>query len=92
MRLFESGFALEFSQMAKKLTQFLNPAFGYTRSEIASWIEMRDPLTHADGKRSDLILLDSDVRKVTQRMEQAAYDVLFNKQMWRDRSRSRRNL
>lgn len=92
VRLFEAGFAMQFSQMGKKLTQFLNPGFGYTRNEVDAWIKIRDPLTHADGKQSDLILLDSDVRKVTQRMEQAAYDVLFNKERWHDPSRVRRNL
>jgi len=92
VRLFESGFAMQFSQMSRKLHQFLHPAFGYTRAEIVSWIELRDPLTHADGKRTNIILLDGDVRKVTQRMEQAAYDVLFNKAIWHEWSQSRRDL
>ncbi|HHL39805.1 MAG TPA: hypothetical protein ENJ37_04815 [Deltaproteobacteria bacterium] len=92
VRFFEAAFALQFSQLQKKLLQFLNPAYKYTRQEIDNWANMRDPMTHADGKKSDYILTETDVMKVTQRMEQAALDVLFNKEKWHDRSRSRRNL
>lgn len=92
VRFFEAAFALPFSQLDKKLAQFLNSAYGYTRSEINGWVRMRDPMTHADGKKADRIMVDADVRRVTHRMEQAALDVLFNKETWRDRSRSRRTL
>ena len=92
VRLFEYAFALQFSQVKKKLLQFLSPAYGYTSEEIMSWISIRDPLTHADGKKSNEIFLDSDARKFTQRMEQAAYDVLFNKNTWHDRSSERRKV
>jgi hypothetical protein len=92
VRFFESAFALPFSQIEKKLVQFLNPVFGYTRREIAEWIQMRHPLTHADGKKTDYILVDADFRKISHRMEQAALDVLFNKVDWHNSSRSRRNL
>ncbi len=78
VRLFEAGFGMPFSQVSKKLEQFLNPGFGYTRAEILNWINMRDPLTHADLTRSKIILVNADVRKVTQRMQQAAYDFLLN--------------
>ncbi|MGR3319687.1 MAG: hypothetical protein ACUZ8O_14565 [Candidatus Anammoxibacter sp.] len=92
VRLFESAFALQFSQLQKKLLQFLNPVYGYTGGEIKAWTLIRDPLTHADGKKTNEIFLDSDARKYTQRMEQAAYDVLFNKKIWHDRSRERRQV
>lgn len=92
VRTFEYAFALQFSQVKKKLLQFLNPVYGYTPEEIMSWISVRDPLTHADGKKSNEIFLDSDTRKYTQRMEQAAYDVLFNKKKWHDRSSERRQV
>ena len=92
VRLFESAFALQFSQLTKKLRQFLNPVYGYTTDEIASWSSIRDPLTHADGKKSNFIFLDADARQYTQRMEQAAYDVLFNKLKWHDRSSERRQV
>jgi hypothetical protein len=91
VRLFESGFGIQLSQMEKKLLQFLNPDFGYTRSEIRSWTELRNPLVHADRKVSKKIVIDLDIR-VTQRMKQAAYDVLLNKATWGDRSHSRRQL
>ncbi|MES9943410.1 MAG: hypothetical protein ABW080_00445 [Candidatus Thiodiazotropha sp.] len=92
VRLFEYAFAMQFSQLQKKLLQFLNPVYGYTSDEIKSWTQIRDPLTHADGKKSNEIYLDSDARKVVQRMEQAAYDVLFNKKIWHDKSRERRDV
>jgi hypothetical protein len=53
---------------------------------------MRDPMTHADGKKTDFIFLDADVRNLSWRMEQAALDVLFNKQTWHDPSKPRREL
>lgn len=92
VRVFESAFALPFTQLTKKLLQFLRPVYGYTGDEIGSWVAMRDPLTHADGKKSGHIFLDADVRKVIRRMEQAAYDVLFNKAIWHDRSKTRRDV
>lgn len=92
IRLFEYAFALQFSQIQRKLLQFLDPVYGYTAEEIKAWISIRDPLTHADGKKTQEILLDSDVRPYTKRMEQAAYDVLFNKNNWHNRSRERRNV
>jgi len=92
VRLFESAFALPFSQLTKKLRQVLNPVYGYTSEEIDEWRSLRHPMTHADGKKTSEILLDSDVRRYTQRMEQAAYDVLFNKRLWFDRSTDRREV
>jgi hypothetical protein len=92
VRLFESAFALQFSQLAKKLNQFLYPRYGYTTEEIKEWTTIRDPLTHADGKKSSEIYLDSDVQKYIQRIEQAAYDVLFNKKDWHKNSRERRDI
>ncbi len=91
VRLFESAFGGSFRQIEKKLYQFLNPIFGYTRSEIRSWISLRDPLVHADGKISSDIVIDLDIQ-ITNRMKQAAYDVLFNKVTWGEKSHSRRQL
>lgn len=92
VRFFEAAFSRSFSEIQKKLLQFLNPIFGYTSQEISEWIRMRHPLTHGDGKKTNFILLDSDVRKLTWRMEQAALDVLFNKEIWHDPSKTRREL
>ena len=44
--------------------------------------------THADVRRR--FVLESDVRPVTSRMEQAAFDVLLNKRAWREPSLERR--
>jgi len=92
VRLFEAAFTSSFDQLEKKLCQFLRPVFGYSRREIQDWVELRDPITHADGKKSDMIALDADVRRVTQRMEQATLDVLFNKAEWHKMSKTRREL
>jgi hypothetical protein len=92
VRLFETAFASSFDQLEKKLCQFLRPVFGYSRRELNDWVELRDPMTHADGKKSNVIALDADVRRVTQRMEQATLDVLFNKAEWHKMSKTRREL
>ena len=92
VRFFEAAFALPFDQTAKKLVQCLNPTHGYTRAEINTWVAMRDPMIHADRMKSDRLLLGADAMRVVDRMEQAALDVLFNKEHWHDRSKSRRSL
>jgi hypothetical protein len=91
MRLFERAFALVPSQFEKKLAQFLEGAdLGYQRAEVKSWIDLRNPATHANDSTRSLIVLESDIRPVIARMEQAAYDVLWNKKTWQDPSRERR--
>ncbi len=55
------------------------------------WIErVRHPLTHADRRAA--FLLEKDVRSFAGRAMQAAYDVLLNKQTWRDPGIERRSL
>ena len=49
----------------------------------------RHPATHAD--RRDDFVLERGIRPVVKRMEQAAYDGLFNKESWRNSSSTRRN-
>jgi hypothetical protein len=91
MRLFERAFALSPSQFEKKLSQFLQGAdLGYDRSEVKQWVELRNPATHANDLTRDHIVLESHVRPVIARLEQAAYDVLFNKKTWAEPSRERR--
>jgi hypothetical protein len=41
--------------------------------------DLRDPATYADLSRASRVLLDPDVEGDLPRIEQAAYDVLFNK-------------
>jgi len=91
MRLFESAFRLPTKQLDKKLYQFLDPSFGYTRQEIIGWIDLRDPLSHADGKKAkNIVLYESTVAPIIFRMKQAAYDVVLNKAHWGDPSQLRR--
>lgn len=91
IRLFERAFTLTPSQCEKKLAQFLQGAeLGYDRAEIRRWVELRNPATHANDVTNDFIVLESHVRPFIARMEQAAFDVLFNKKTWKDTSKERR--
>jgi hypothetical protein len=92
LRLFERAFKLSSSELVKPLAQFLTGANrGYTVEEVTKWVvELRHPATHADWRPN--FVTESDVRPVIQRMEQAAYDVLFNKAEWRSRSAERMNI
>lgn len=86
MRLFENAFAVAGHRLVDPLAEFLRAHphdAGYTRGEVNTWVrELRDPATHADLSRSKRILLDPDVEAQLPRLEQAAYDVLFNKSRW----------
>jgi hypothetical protein len=82
VRLFELAFARDFTQMDKKLVQTLSPAMGYSQNEVRAWQGLRHPFMHADGKKTSEIALESDARRVIQRMEQAAIDILLNKATW----------
>ncbi len=92
LRLFERAFRLGPYHLIDPLSLFLQGAeLGYTRQEVERWlIGLRHPATHAD--RRDEFLLESDIQPVIDRMEQAAYDVLFNKADWRDASAERRTV
>ena len=92
IRLFENAFALSTKELPKKLSQFLHPDFGYTKSEIMEWVNIRDPLSHADNKKNSTILYEGDVTTYSERVEQAAYDVIFNKLAWSNNSPSRREI
>lgn len=93
VRYFELAFALPFTNVEKKLYEFLKPSpFGYTREEIRDWISQRHPSSHADLRETSTIALTSDVRDYLMRMEQAALDVLFNKSVWREKSTNRRDV
>ena len=92
VRFFEHAFARPYNKLEKKLCQFLaGSGFGYGRAELHRWLhEIRDPATHAD-ERLDFAL-EAGTRPVVDRMEQAAYDVLLNKERWRDPSSERRRV
>ncbi len=90
MRLFERAFTLSSSKLIQPLSDYLSAtSYGYTTTEANDWVfEYRHPVTHAD--RRDEFLLESDIRPIIDRVEQAAYDVLFNKKEWRSPSTGRR--
>lgn len=93
VRLFERAFSVPSNELVKLLFIFLsqNKLFDYTEDEIKSWIiEKRDAATHADRRNSFVFSIDliGDI----DRINQAAYDVLFNKTVWHDKSTTRRNL
>lgn len=94
IRLFERAFKLSSFDLIEALTDYLSSAeLGYTIDEIKMWIkDLRDPATHADGKYKTQFVLQSDIRPVIARIEQAAYDVLLNKLAWHDPSTKRKHL
>jgi hypothetical protein len=94
IRLFERAFKLSSIKLIEALTQYLSGAgLGYTREEVNGWVkDLRNPATHADGKYQAHFVLQSDVRPVIRRMEQAAYDVLLNKADWHNPSTKRKGI
>ena len=91
IRLFERAFRKPAKLLVSPMVEFLWHRFGYTEAELARWVEeLRDPATHADIRPN--IVFEPDVRPVVARMEQAAYDVLLNKEKWRSPSTARRSL
>ncbi|NVN92530.1 MAG: hypothetical protein HXX11_18300 [Desulfuromonadales bacterium] len=92
IRVFERAFRLSSKRLIAPLADFLcTSAFQYSAQEVENWIlNIRHPITHADER--ECFLLESDVRPVIRRVEQAAYDVLFNKEMWRNPQSNRRDV
>jgi hypothetical protein len=91
-RLFERAFALGPGDLVKPLSEFLSGAtpLGYTEAEVRNWLTvLRHLATHAD--RRPEFATASDINPVLARVEQAVIDVLFNKELWRNRSPARRN-
>ena len=90
IRFFERAFAASASRVCRGLLpSFLAAADqGFTSDEVARWLQLRDTSVHAD-RRPDFAL-EGDTRPVVNRMEQAAYDVLFNKLQWHDATLDRR--
>jgi hypothetical protein len=92
VRLYELAFLLPMTQLDKKLSQFLLGAnLGYTRDEINQWIQFRHPATHADLRITQELVFEADIVRFIPRMEQAAYDLLFNKNRWQTSDIDRRN-
>jgi len=89
-RVFERAFALPAGVLVAPLHAFLHDRYGYTEEEIEKWRGLRHAATHADVRRR--FVVEADVRPVLARVKQAAYDVLFNKESWRDQAPARRDL
>jgi hypothetical protein len=88
-RFFERAFACNEKELGKSLKEFLKgTAHNFSATEINRWIKFRGRTIHAD--RSDEFFLERDFRLISQRMEEAAYDILFNKEEWRSRTATRR--
>ena len=93
VRLFERAFHRTGSRLVEPLAEFLSGARnqGYTEPEIRNWVvEVRNPAIH--GVREDELVLEAGIRPIVDRMEQAVYDVLFNKVNWRDTTPTRRDI
>ncbi|MGA2230204.1 MAG: hypothetical protein ABSH22_04695, partial [Tepidisphaeraceae bacterium] len=87
-RVFERAFRIDCGHLGTPLSTFLSSVpLGYTLDEVNSWIKIRGPITHADVRKT--FLLERDAFPVIHRMEQAAFDVVFNKKTWRDVSTER---
>jgi hypothetical protein len=96
-RLFEHAFAKPPRLLVRPLAEFLESSssdLGYTIDEVENWVSnVRDPATHADLDRQSAFALDHHVQAHLLRIEQAAFDVLFNKKTWhsQDAEREDRN-
>jgi len=91
LRFFELAFSRPVAQIDKKLYQFLDGSkLGYSRDEVKSWFELRHGAMHGDLKKTQELIMESDVMLLLPRMEQAAYDVLYNKSEWHSPSQTRR--
>lgn len=91
MRLFERAFRTAAPQLATPLVAFLDKRFGYTTDEVGHWTTtMRGATAHADRRAE--FLIEPDVRPYLARVEQAAWDVLMNKEKWRDAAPGRRSV
>jgi hypothetical protein len=88
-RFFERAFACTDTYLSRLLKAFLNgTGHNFSATEINHWMTVRGRTIHAD--RSEEFFLERDFRRISQRMEEAAYDILFNKEEWRSSSATRR--
>ena len=94
VRLFELAFATASTQLVAPLALFLaGNRQGYTEAETKHWLtELRHQATHADLQQQSKFVLASEIRPVLTRVQQAAFDVLFNKTEWHTSTPTRRKL
>lgn len=94
VRLFELAFRTAGTRLVGPLAQFLAGAgMGYSQIEVDLWLnDVRNKATHADLNKQSNFILSGEVRPYVVRMQQAAFDVLFNKETWRTHSPMRRQV
>lgn len=94
VRLFELAFATASTQLVAPLALFLSGnGQGYVEDETRHWLaKLRHQVTHADLQRQSRFVLASEIRPVLTRVQQAAFDVLFNKTDWHSSTTTRRDL
>lgn len=96
VRLLELAFGLGANDQRLKsaLVRYFQhvPGYGYTVAEVAEWLKLRAPSSHADLKKTKWVALGSDVRHVVMRLHQACIDLLLNKTAWRSAASDRRDL
>ena len=76
VRIFELAFGRGFREAGPAVTEFLSSNnLGYNRSEVETWLRVQH-------ERTSKTVLEADVNALIPRMEQAAFDTLFNKAKW----------
>ncbi|WP_088332812.1 hypothetical protein [Lacimicrobium sp. SS2-24] len=90
-RLFERAFGVSSTKLIDPLFKFFeSTSYGYSRKEIADWVQLRHGVTHADVKED--FLMEKDVISFQPRVHQAALDLLMNKTNWRSDDYERREV
>lgn len=90
-RLFERAFRLGADRIAKPMADyFANLRYGYSVGEIESWMKVRHSIAH--GKANRINVTESHVAKIFGRVEQAAFDILMNKELWFNPNSSRKKV
>jgi len=92
IRMLENAFATSSKPLATLLSKFLKDSpFQFTDKEIEYMVKsLRDQSTHADTNKP--IVVESDIRPYIYKMEEIAYDVLFNKANWHTPDIKRRDI
>lgn len=92
-RVFEDAFAEQASvHNAARLANFLAGArLEYEEPEVQKWLTLRGSSAHGDLRHHKKHAIEQDAFPVLPRLQQAAYDVLFNKAVWHANSSVRRN-
>jgi len=92
-RVLERAFACGPAELVDPVTSFLQyfTELDYHRDEVANWLMvLRHLATHAD--RREAFAIAADVVPVLGRLQQAAYDILLNKENWRSCDTDRRTV